>query len=142
MKVGGKVPAIYAHDRFGKIIYKNLEGELRRIVSENYTQYRIGLQGPDIFFFYKPLRDTEVVKYGNHMHEVSAYGFFKDAIKILNQRDIKDNEYAYLIGFICHYMLDSECHGYIDHMVEEIGVPHIEIEEEFDKMLLRILFLI
>lgn len=45
-------------------------------------------------------------------------------------------EYAYLMGFICHFILDSECHPYVTEMVEKTGVQHLEIEEEFEKMLL------
>ena len=45
-------------------------------------------------------------------------------------------EYAYLLGFICHFALDSRCHGYINEMVKETGVSHLEIEEEFEKYLL------
>ena len=46
------MPAIYAHTRFGKIVAKQLEGELEQVVSRNYAAFQTGLQGPDIFFFY------------------------------------------------------------------------------------------
>lgn len=131
------MPAIYAHDRFGKKVYNKLDGNLKRIVSENYEQYRIGLQGPDIFFFYKPLKSNDVAKYGNHLHSISAYDFFENAVNVLRKNEYAENEYAYIMGFICHYILDSECHGYVDEMIKELGVDHLEIEEEFEKMLLK-----
>ena len=27
------------------------------------------------------------------------------------------------MGFICHYILDSECHPYVTQMIEKTGVP-------------------
>lgn len=62
------MPAIYAHDRFGEKVAKKLGGELKRFVFEYYPQFEIGLQGPDIFFFYRPYTKNRVVKYGNQSH--------------------------------------------------------------------------
>ena len=52
------MPALYAHDRFGRKVLEQLDGELFDIISKYYTQFQIGLQGPDIFFFYKAYRVT------------------------------------------------------------------------------------
>lgn len=43
---------------------------------------------------------------------------------------------AYLLGFVCHFALDSACHGYIEHKIAVSGVTHTEIESEFDRSLL------
>lgn len=43
---------------------------------------------------------------------------------------------AYIYGFICHFALDRECHGYIDEKIASSGVSHAEIEAEFDRALL------
>lgn len=43
------MPAFYAHDRFGKEVSARLDGELKQIVKKHYRQFRIGLQGPDLF---------------------------------------------------------------------------------------------
>ena len=56
------MPAIYAHDRFGEKAAKKLDGELKRFVFEYYPQFEIGLQGPDIFFFYRPYMKNKNVK--------------------------------------------------------------------------------
>lgn len=131
------MPAIYAHNRFGAKVSKQMEGELKEIVRNHYTQFRIGLQGPDLFFFYKPYSGNEIVKYGSGMHAVSARPFFEHAVSIIREKGRSSREYAYLIGFICHYILDSECHPYVSEMIEKTGVQHMEIEEEFEKKLLR-----
>lgn len=131
------MPAIYAHDRFGAKVSEQLYGDLREIVTKYYPQFSIGLQGPDIFFFYQPYRRNRISRYGSLLHQVSALSFFGRALSVIPKKGRNSREYAYLMGFICHFILDSECHPYVNEMVEKTGVSHLEIEEEFEKFLLR-----
>lgn len=131
------MPAIYAHDRFGAQVSQQINNDLKQIIQKHYTQYQIGLQGPDIFFFYKPYSKNKVNQYGYHLHEVSAYPFFRHAVKVVQEKGRDSREYAYLLGFLCHFILDSECHPYVEEMIGKTGVQHLEIEEEFEKKLLR-----
>ncbi len=132
------MPALYAHDRFGKKTATLLSPELQEIIADHEPQYRIGLQGPDIFFFYHPWRQNRVRRYGSHLHHVSASPFFRHAAHIIRGCGRNTAEYAYLLGFICHFTLDSECHPYVTERIKESGVAHLEIEEEFEKKLLRL----
>ena len=131
------MPAYYAHHRFGAAVAELLDGELKKTVVAHRPQFDIGLQGPDIFFFYRPYTKNKVVKYGNGLHHVSAITFFRRAVRIVRKSGRNSREYAYLLGFLCHFILDSECHPYVNEMVEVTGVKHLEIEEEFEKLLLR-----
>nr|WP_307998395.1 zinc dependent phospholipase C family protein [uncultured Merdimonas sp.] len=131
------MPAFYAHDRFGKKVAERLPKGLKATVKGHYRQYRIGLQGPDLFFFYQPYRPNRVTKYGNHLHEISAMPFFEHAVKVVRKKGEKSREYAYLMGFVCHFILDSECHPYVESYIKKSGVQHLEIEEEFEKKLMR-----
>jgi len=130
------MPALYAHERFGAMTRRLLGGELKDIVQKYSTQFRIGLQGPDIFFFYRAYRENKVVRYGNHLHHISTLSFFRHALKVVEKYGRDSRQYAYLLGFICHFTLDSECHSYVSRMMKETGVAHLEIEEEFEKLLL------
>ena len=47
------MPIFYAHHHFGEQVYKELPEELQEIIYEYYPQFQIGLQGPDIFFFFR-----------------------------------------------------------------------------------------
>lgn len=132
------MPAFYAHDRFGRKVTKRMNGELKDIIQKYYPQFEIGLQGPDIFFFYRLYSKNEVTKYGSGMHAVSALPFFQRSLAVIQKKGRDSREYAYLMGFICHYILDSECHSYVDEMIGKLCVEHVEIEEEFEKKLLRI----
>ena len=131
------MPAFYAHDRFGKKVAERLPKTLQQTVQRHYRQYRIGLQGPDLFFFYQPYRPNRVTKYGNHLHDISAMPFFEHAQKVVRKRGESSREYAYLMGFVCHFILDSECHPYVEEYIEKSGVQHLEIEEECEKKLMR-----
>jgi len=131
------MPALYTHNRFGADVTEHLEDELKDIIKKHYTQFRIGLQGPDIFFFYRPWKKCEVSKCGYDMHDEYADSFFEKAIEVIRKKGRNSREYAYILGFICHFTLDSECHPYVEKMVKEIQVGHIEIEGELEKYLLR-----
>ena len=131
------MPVFYAHHRFGQQVYNELPGELQGIIYEYYPQFQIGLQGPDIFFFYKSHSDNRIPKYGHHLHEISAYAFFQNALKVIREKGRNTPEYAYLMGYICHFILDSECHPYVNNCVTRLNVPHLEIEQEFEKKLMR-----
>ncbi len=133
------MPAFYAHHRFGEtVIQALLSNPQRDVVASFRPQFDIGLQGPDLFFFYRPyIFGGRVAKYGHHLHEISAMPFFEHGLQIVEKAGPVSMEYAYLLGFICHFALDSRCHGYINEMVKETGVSHLEIEEEFEKYLLR-----
>lgn len=131
------MPALYAHDRFGEKVSEKSDGELKNIIFKYYNQYEVGLQGPDILFFYRPYHGNDVAKYGSHLHAVSALPFFEHAAKVVNHYGRDSAQYAYLLGFICHYTLDSECHPYVSEMMEKEHVSHLAIESEFEKYLLK-----
>lgn len=131
------MPALYAHNRFGQEVQTRIKTDLKEIAEKYYPQYQIGLQGPDLLFFYKPWGHNPVNRYGTRLHHESAMPFFEHARKVVRHAGRDSREYAYLMGFICHFILDSECHPYVAQQMEETGVAHLEIEEEFEKLLLR-----
>ncbi len=131
------MPAVYAHNRFGEKVLDQMNDELKETVLSHPRAYRMGLQGPDIFFFYHPFYPNRVQKYGTTMHHSDAAPFFQHARSVVNQYGKTSSQYAYLLGFICHFALDSECHPYISKQIDKSGVAHMEIEAEFEKVLMR-----
>jgi len=130
------MPSTYAHYLFGKEVYKNLGDNVKHMINQNKELYLIGLHGPDILFYYKPLQSNSVNQVGFGLHEKIASEFFEKANQIILNSNDADGQKAYLLGFICHYMLDSECHKYIGEKIASSGVSHAEIEVEFDRYLL------
>lgn len=131
------MPALYTHDRFGTLVTREARGDLKQIILKHNLQFRTGLQGPDPLFFYKAYSGNRVRRYGTYLHEVSALPFLRHAASIIRKTGRDTKEYAYLLGYICHFVLDSECHPYVDEAMNETGVGHLQIESEFEKYLLR-----
>lgn len=131
------MPSIYAHNKFGKNVLRRLGDECREIVRKYPKQFRIGLQGPDYLFFYKAYLPNSINRRGYEIHGEIAAGFFENAVSIVKGKDGDDGALSYLMGFVCHFALDSECHPYISHAIKELGVGHIEIESEFDRYLME-----
>lgn len=91
----------------------------------------------DFLFFYHPLWKNAVSQVGYRTHEESAKGLLEHARDIIREKGMDSPEYAYVLGLICHFSLDSECHPFVAAEIERTGVGHIEIESELEKYLMR-----
>lgn len=130
------MPTTYTHYRFGQNVKEHLGGEIKKIICENKTLYNIGLHGPDILFYYKPIGYNTINQTGVALHNTMAEEFFKNGKKIINKHQDNRVALAYLFGFVCHFMLDSECHPYINESIKTIPVSHSAMEAEMDRMLM------
>lgn len=139
------MPAAYAHFSFGNEVVDELKlecslryKEILEIINKNYNVFQIGLQGPDILFFYKPLSKNKVKNLGSKLHDENASEFFKQTVSMIKTLKKKEIALAYLLGVVCHFALDSECHSYIEHRIDKTGVIHTEIETAFEQSLLKL----
>lgn len=126
------MPTTFTHDVFGKEVFSRLPEKMKNTIRQGKDLYRIGLHGPDIFFYYRPLLQGKIYKIGHNMHYAVARGFFEKSAAEY-QRDEDPRLAAYLLGFGCHYLLDSTCHPYVWAFEKEKGVSHAEIETELDR---------
>lgn len=130
------MPSTYAHYRMGQEVALRVPKWKKNIIDKNKELFNIGLHGPDILFYYHPLASNRVNEIGYRMHEHSGSEFFEEAAKVIREKDHDASSLAYVYGFICHFALDTTCHGYIDDKIAESGVSHAEIEVEFDRSLM------
>lgn len=135
-KEGMDMPTTYAHYQFGKDVIRTLPGPLQKAIENHRQLFDIGLYGPDIFFYYRIFHKNRVNAIGYRMHEEYADTFFEHAAEVIEQSKNKSAARAYMYGFICHFALDSECHKYVEKMIQVSGITHSEIEMEFDRMIL------
>ena len=127
------MPAAYAHLTFGRSVLRALPaGKARALILANPALFEIGLQGPDILFFYHPLHHHPVNRIGYELHEKSAQSFLARLVC----QNADDRGLAYLLGFICHYTLDSECHTLVEYFMEETGKGHSDIETDLERELM------
>ena len=69
------------------------------------------------------------------MHGRKAREFFeKGMAKVREEKN--PALMAYLLGFGCHYILDSTCHPYVNQVAAEGKISHTLFEKEFDRMLM------
>lgn len=130
------MPTTYAHYKFGKEVMSALPRPLQNAIENNRELFDIGLHGPDILFYYRPVVKNPVSGQGYELHDKMADEFFENASQVIRNAENPASARAYIYGFICHFALDSECHNYIEKMIQVSGISHSEIEMEFDRMLL------
>ena len=70
------MPSTYAHYRFGQEVLKELPNDIKKIIIENKELYDIGLHGPDLLFYYLPLKTNEINSIGYNMHEKTGKEVF------------------------------------------------------------------
>ena len=131
------MPSTYAHRRFGANVLDHLPEDARSRITPYRELYDIGLHGPDILFYYHAAKSNPVSHLGNAMHDEPGAAFFAPARSRVQSADDPAAALAYVLGFICHFALDSTCHPCVEQYVRDSGVSHCEIETEFDNMLMR-----
>lgn len=130
------MPSTYAHKKFGALVYKNLKGDIKEIIAENYSYYLAGLHGPDVLFFHKTGYHSQVAEIGRAIHKTSFEKFYIHGAAQLYLNE-SDERLAYFIGCMCHYMLDSACHPLVNKAMDEVGMTHGKVELEFDRYIME-----
>ena len=133
------MPATYAHFKYGRLVYSRLPKEEREIIKESRdtrAAYLIGLHGPDLLFYYRCLYFNRINKLGGKMHREEAAVFFEHGREVYRESGDKVL-LSYLFGFMCHFILDSECHPYINMYMGNHDVGHLGIETDFDRYLME-----
>ena len=133
------MPSTYTHRRFGEDVRRLLpESNAASIIKAFPEPFQIGLHGPDPFFYYKPLQKTSIPAAGHQMHTLSGREFFsrmKEKLAAI-PAEVSRPYLSYVYGVLCHFALDSICHGRVNKGVEETGVDHISIEGDLDRILM------
>ncbi len=145
------MPAIITHDLFGEAVYEG-DAYFIGIDPEQRFAFLLGNQGPDPLFYARANPSiSEFSALGSIMHSRDTDKIlvaFHDALDTLTP-DEKPVGRAYLLGFLCHYLLDSAVHPLVyanQYAICDAGVEgltrkngneiHAVIESEFDEVML------
>ncbi|MDD2189248.1 MAG: zinc dependent phospholipase C family protein [Eubacteriales bacterium] len=131
------MPTTYAHYTFGMKVYDLLNKDAKSVIDKHKSLFLVGLHGPDILFYYKPLKSNDVANLGRAIHRQTALVFYKKAKEQLAICPDKSAGISYLLGFFCHFMLDSECHPLVRYKTKTEGLTHNKIEKEFDRLMMK-----
>lgn len=131
------MPATYAHYRFGAQMLHRMPADVCRTAKRHRRLYDVGLHGPDLFFFYRPVFSTKVGKLGHKFHMQTGREFFSRVCRGLRLEPSEEGQ-AYLYGVLCHFALDSHCHPLVEEFRGEGIASHSRIETEFDRFLMEL----
>lgn len=129
------MPNYYAHLQFGARVRSALPDPLRQRLGGEREAFDVGCYGPDPLFFYGLLRENPVRQLGLRMHKVSALPAFRRLAGLIAEG--RPGGAGYAAGFLCHFALDSGCHGYIEARAAEGRVSHLQMEGEYDRVLME-----
>lgn len=136
------MPGFVTHYIFGRETYRMLSSASQK---ENLYRHRaaygLGLQGPDIFFYYLPSYVLHGHNIGALAHAEGTNAFFsgllRSCMRFTSDEDCQIAE-AYLEGFLGHYILDTICHPYIyamtpyDRKANDYFSHHAYLETDID----------
>lgn len=98
----------YVYLYFGQAVRQQLPDALQTIIKHQPSLYQAGLLGPDLFLCCHRFFSDAVYETGLRLHKQPAVFFFQQALTILSELSDPEAGLAYLFGFICHFILDSE----------------------------------
>lgn len=117
------MPATITHAYFAKDVYDILPTNIKK--KANVERIKMFGQSTDPLMFYNLfsiLPGKNIRKFQHTFHTTKSQEFFLNLINF-----IKDNDYqndsdvcSFLIGFICHYVLDSTVHPYVIYKTGEM----------------------
>lgn len=111
------MPGFTTHYLFGWNTYKQLNhNKIKKILHDNHAAYSLGLQGPDVFFYFLPSYLVRSDNIGSIAHEERIGTFLHyllESRKLFPDYEERKVAEAYISGFLGHYMLDVHCHPYI-----------------------------
>jgi len=110
------MPSLATHFLFGQDVFKKTDDAIEGTIKKGLGAFRLGLQGPDIFFYdllhSVIARDKNI---GTKMHTQRTNIFFYNYIDYLKDNNLDKNDIAtsYLYGILCHYSLDCASHPFV-----------------------------
>ncbi len=145
------MPGFTTHYLFGLNAYRQLShSDFKENLREHHAAFSLGLQGPDLFFYFLPSYAIRRRNIGSIAHTESTGRFLRHLLgsrKLFQEALPQDSEglriaNAYIAGFLGHYCLDTQCHPYIywktdfQEKSNRYYGSHMSLETDIDKELL------
>ncbi len=137
------MPSSITHELIAAEAAKKLPEALQSAVSAAPDYYYLGAQGPDVFFFYKPLGRREY-NFGKTLHRKQLCEWFSALLGGLKTRTGDDlvKCRAYALGFCTHVEADVAFHPFVYAYLEKTGAHkrfHQQMENDWDVVFLKTL---
>ena len=109
------MPATITHSYFGKDLYEVLPEDITSKLDLNRT--KMFANSTDSIMFYNLLSfksDHNLRKFQYYFHTHKTNEFFINLLDYVRKNNINDTDtYSFIVGFITHFVLDSNIHPYI-----------------------------
>lgn len=109
------MPTTITHAFFAKDIYDILPENIHTKV--NLNRFKMLSQSTDSLLFYNLFSffpGKKIRKFQGYFHTHKTQEFFINLLKYIRENKIEDEDvYSFVIGFICHYVLDKNVHPYV-----------------------------
>lgn len=140
------MPGFAAHYLFGVSTFHHVKDRvIHSIIKQHYHAYSLGLQGPDLFFYYLP-GFRKHPSPGSIAHNIRTGDFLNALIessRLFTRQEEREIALCYAAGFLGHYTLDTTCHPYIYAKTRYVeSTPdyfgrHVYLETDIDKKMLK-----
>lgn len=124
------MPAIMAHYSFGEDVLEQLPKSIKEKINKHLNMFVLGLQGPDILYYTRPITGKKFHKMGSSIHKMSGGKFFESRLKLCTQTK-SESLLVYIIGAVCHFWLDKNCHPFVCEKAPKMSEHH-RLESELD----------
>lgn len=136
------MPSAITHELIAKSAAALLGKEEKALCFAAPDYFCLGAQGPDLYFFYKPLEMKK--NWGKVLHRGTIYRWFGCLLSALSSRGGIEREkcLAYALGFCTHIEADGAFHPFVYRYLKENGLKkkeHQRIENDWDVYFLRTL---
>ncbi len=129
------MPSTVTHALIAESAAALLKGDDRQYALSAPDYYYLGAQGPDLYFFYRPLEGKN--NWGKLLHRGAIYRWFEGMLSALASRTGEERRkcLAYILGFCTHLEADSAFHPFVYVYMQEKGLrgmEHQRIENDWD----------
>lgn len=111
------MPNLITHYFFAEDVIELLPENLKTLIGKYRTAYNLGAVGPDFLFTLREIGDVSA-RYCNRIHYAHVYDVFAKTAVFLN-RNRNDEQVAYMLGFMTHYVADHILHPFVNYFAEE-----------------------
>jgi hypothetical protein len=127
------MPYNFTHALVGLTAREQVKPEVRALIDAHRGEFLIGTMGPDPYFgdsrpkpLFVPCRE----EIADRLHSLDARKVFGAMFAVSQNNDMLS---AYTLGFLCHFLLDTTAHPYIEARFP--GKAHTPAEIQFDLMM-------
>ncbi len=127
------MPYNFTHALVGLIAREQVNPTVRALIDAHRGEFLVGTMGPDPYFgdsrpkpLFVPCREELAGK----LHSLDARRIFSAMFALSSNDDVLT---AYTLGFLCHFLLDTTAHPYIEARFP--GKEHTPAEIRFDLMM-------